>query len=162
MAHSLLICLDNPDPGFDLNLNGKYLSKNFKALQKISALLRLKTLEDYVSYSPEDARQLMESLGADPDEIATVHLPEQQWFDAQEGLKLVQGSGELHSKSSGSRGRRWRHPVGAGRARLDLRQGEGDRREVVSSGGHVGVRSRHLTEDGATVVGDRYEALSVP
>jgi hypothetical protein len=89
MSAAYFIVLDNSHPGFDTTVNGKFLSKNAKQLEKIAKKLGIRTLDDFVSYSPDEARAMMEDLGIDPEEIAKMELPEQKWFDPQEGLDLV-------------------------------------------------------------------------
>jgi hypothetical protein len=89
MSVAFFIALDKSDPGFDTMVNGKYLAQNAERLAAIARLLGTRALEDYVSYSPDEARAMMEDLGGDPEEIEATALPEQQWFDAQEGLDLV-------------------------------------------------------------------------
>ena len=89
MSAAYFIVLDNSDPGFDTMVNGKFLSKNAKQLEKIAKSLGIRTLDDFVSCSPDEARAMMEDLGSDPAEIANMELPEQKWFDPQEGLELV-------------------------------------------------------------------------
>jgi hypothetical protein len=89
MSAAYFIVLDNSDPGFDTMVNGKFLSRNAKQLEKIAQSLAIRTLDDFISYSPDEARAMMENLGSDPAEIAKMELPEQKWFDPQEGLELV-------------------------------------------------------------------------
>src|SRR5262245_10886538 len=91
MCHvaAYFIVLDQKDPGFDTMLNGKYLSKEAKRLEKIAKSLGVRALDDYVSYSPEEARAIMEDMGTDPAVKAKMELPEQKWYDPEEGLDLV-------------------------------------------------------------------------
>jgi hypothetical protein len=89
MSVVYFIVLDNPDPGFDTIVNGKFLAKESKRLDKVDKALGLPTLDEFVSYSPDEARAMMEDLGSDPAEVARMELPEQKWYEAQEGLDLV-------------------------------------------------------------------------
>jgi hypothetical protein len=89
MSTAFFIVLDKEDPGFDTTINGKFLARESKRLEKVAKALGIRPLDDYVSYSPEEARGMMEDLGMDPEQIAATALPEQQWFDPQEGLDLV-------------------------------------------------------------------------
>jgi hypothetical protein len=89
MSTAFFIVLDNEDPGFDTMVNGKFLAQDSKRLEKIANSLGIRKLEDYVSYPPNKAREMMEDLGVDPEEIEAGELPKQQWFEAQEGLDLV-------------------------------------------------------------------------
>lgn len=89
MSAAFFIVLDKKDPSFDTMVNGKYLSQDSKGLRKIAKLLGIRALEDYISYAPEEARAMMEEFEGDPEEIEVTALPEQQWFEVQEGLDLV-------------------------------------------------------------------------
>jgi hypothetical protein len=89
MSAAFFIVLDNEDPGFDTMVNGKFLSQDSDRLGTIAKSIGVRKLEDYVSYSPDEARAIMEDFGTDPEEIEATELPERQWFDAQEGLDLV-------------------------------------------------------------------------
>ena len=101
MSTAYFIVLDNSDHGFDTTVNGKFLSKHAKQLEKIAKTLGIRTLDDFISYSPDEARAMMEDLGSDPAEIAKMELPEQKWFDPQEGLELV-GKLAAHLKTNPS------------------------------------------------------------
>src|SRR5689334_6876947 len=89
MSAAFFIVLDRADPGFDTTVNGKFLSQDASRLRKIARLLKLPAIEDFVSYSPEEARGMMEDLGCDPSDIEGAELPEQKWYEAQEGLDWV-------------------------------------------------------------------------
>jgi hypothetical protein len=89
MSVAFFIVLDRQDPGFDTMVNGKYLARDAERLAGIARSLGMPALEDYVSYAPDEARAMMEDLGAAPEDIEAAELPEQRWFDAQEGLDLV-------------------------------------------------------------------------
>jgi hypothetical protein len=89
MSTAFFIVLDKEDPGFDTMVNGKFLSRDSKGLGKVARSLGIPTLDDYVSYSPDEARAMMADLGTDPDTIESMDLPEQKWFQPQEGLDLV-------------------------------------------------------------------------
>jgi hypothetical protein len=88
VSTAYFIVLDKETPGFDPAVNGKFLARDASRIAKVAKALGLRGLDDYVSYSPEEARGIMEDLGATPDQIAA-NLPEQQWFDPQEGLDFV-------------------------------------------------------------------------
>lgn len=90
MSAAFFIVLDQEDPGFDTMVNGKFLSRDAKRLETIAKSLGLRPLEEYVSYSPEETRAMMEDLGTDPDEVEGMELPEQQWYEPQEGLDWVE------------------------------------------------------------------------
>jgi hypothetical protein len=89
MSAAFFIVLDRNDPGFDVMVNGKFLARDAGRLEKIARALGLRSLEEYVSYSPEEAREMMAGLGTDPDEIAGMELPEPKWYDSREGLDWV-------------------------------------------------------------------------
>ncbi len=89
MSAAFFIVLDQEAPGFDTVVNGKFLSQDAKRLEKIAKSLAICSLEEYVSYSPEQARAMMEDIGTDPDEIEGIKWPEQKWYDPQEGLDWV-------------------------------------------------------------------------
>jgi hypothetical protein len=89
MSAAFFIVLDRKDPGFDPMVNGKFLSQDAKRLEKIAKSLGIRPLEEYVSYSPEEAREMMEDMGTDLDEIEGMELGEQKWYDPREGLDWV-------------------------------------------------------------------------
>lgn len=89
MSAAFFIVLDNDNPGFETMVNGKFLSQDSRRLAKIAKSLGIPTLEDFVSYSPDEAREMMEMFGTEPEEIENVELPEEKWFDPQEGLDFV-------------------------------------------------------------------------
>jgi hypothetical protein len=89
MGAAFFIVLDRKDPGFDTMVNGKALSQDARRLEKIAKSLGIRPLEEYVSYEPDEAREMMEEMGTDPDEIDDMELPEQKWYEAQEGLEWV-------------------------------------------------------------------------
>ena len=86
MSTALFIVIDRDNTGFDTTVNGKFLSQDAGKLEKIAKSLGLRPLHEYVSYSPEDALEMMEELGDDPAEMDGMELPEQQWYEPQEGL----------------------------------------------------------------------------
>lgn len=49
---------------------------------KIAKSLGLRPLEEFVSYSPEDALAMMEDMGDDPAELDGLELPEQTWYES--------------------------------------------------------------------------------
>lgn len=89
MSAAYFIVLDRQDPGFETMTNGKFLSQDAKRLEKIAKSLGLRPLEEYISYSPEEARTMMEDMGTDPDEIDGIELPGQKWYEPHEGLDWV-------------------------------------------------------------------------
>lgn len=89
MSTAYFIVLDNNEPGFDTFVNGKRLSKESGRLKKICNKLGIPTFEHFISYSPEETREMMTEMGNDEEDIEGVELPEQKWFIAQEGLDFV-------------------------------------------------------------------------
>src|SRR5258708_2687796 len=89
MSAAYFIVLDREDPGFDTMVNGKFLSRDDKRLEKVATSLGIRPLGEFVSYSPEEARAMMEDMGTDPDEIEGMELPEQRSYDPQEGPDRV-------------------------------------------------------------------------
>jgi hypothetical protein len=89
MGAAYFIVLDNPKPKFDPFVNGKSLSQEAKKLAKICDTLGIKQLDDFISYSPEEARGMMEDMGVDEETIEATELPDQQWFKPDEGLEVV-------------------------------------------------------------------------
>src|SRR5262249_27527424 len=89
MSAAFFIVLDREDPGFDTTVNGKFLSQDAKRLEKIAKSLGIRPLDQYVSYSPEEAREMMEDMDVDPEEVEGMDLPALTWYDPQEGLNWV-------------------------------------------------------------------------
>lgn len=101
MSAAFFIVLDNKNPGFDTFVNGKFLSDDAKRLEKIAKSLGIAQLEDFISFSPDETRAMMEEMGTDPEEIEGMELSEQKWYDPQEGLDWV-GSVSAHIQSNPS------------------------------------------------------------
>ena len=89
MSAAFFIVLDQKNPDFDTVVNGKFLSQEARPLAKIARSLGIRPLEEYVSYTPEEAREMMEELGDDAGEIEGTELPEQKWYQSEEGLDWV-------------------------------------------------------------------------
>lgn len=89
MSAAFFIVLDREDPGFDTMVNGKFLSQDAKRLEKIARSLGMRPLEEFVSYSPEEAQAMMEEMGTGLVDIEEMKLPEQKWYEPQEGLDWV-------------------------------------------------------------------------
>jgi hypothetical protein len=89
MSAAFFIVLDQKDPGFDTMVNGKFLSRDSERLEKIAKSLGIRALHEYVSYSPDEAREMMEDMGIDVEDIEGIKPPEKVWYNAQEGLDLV-------------------------------------------------------------------------
>lgn len=85
MGAAYFIALDNPKPGFDPFVNGKAIARNAKRITKIASSLGLKTPDEYVSMSGDEAAAMAEEFGIGDD----VQAPPEQWFEADEGLMWV-------------------------------------------------------------------------
>jgi hypothetical protein len=68
-------------------VNGKFLAHHASRLNRICKKLELKTFDDYVSYTPDEAEAMLEEFGGNPD---VVEFPEAKWFSAEEGLEFAQ------------------------------------------------------------------------
>ncbi|MBI3469222.1 MAG: hypothetical protein HY000_39970 [Planctomycetes bacterium] len=86
MSTAYYIVLDKKVPGFDPFVNGKFLAQEAKRLARVIKALGLRQLNDYVSYTAEEARGMIEEMGADAEET---ELPDEHWFDVDEGLVWV-------------------------------------------------------------------------
>ena len=85
MGAAYFIVLDNPNPGFDPFVNGKAIAQDAERLSQIASSLGLKTPNEYVSISGEDAASIAEDFGIDDD----IQAPPERWFLADEGLEWV-------------------------------------------------------------------------
>lgn len=80
MSVAYFLVLDNPSPGFDTFVNGKFVGKEADRLNRIARELGLKSIDDFVSM---DAFDVEDDLGDMPE-------MEQVWFEPDEGLTWVQ------------------------------------------------------------------------
>jgi hypothetical protein len=85
MGAAYYIVLDNPEPGFDVFVNGKAIIRDAKRLSKLAKSMDTKPPEDYFAMSAEDAA----NLTADFDLTEDVAVPQEQWYEAEEGLAWV-------------------------------------------------------------------------
>lgn len=94
MGAAYYVVLNANEPGFDTTIDGKALSRHSRPIDRIAKQLGFKSLDEYCSQSPEEARLMMASImgfdGADqlpPDAEATLaSMPPEQWYDAEHGL----------------------------------------------------------------------------
>jgi hypothetical protein len=86
MGGAYYIVLDQPNPGFDVFVNGKFMAQDTKAIDRIAKKLGVRKPLDWFSMNPEDAAGMLEDEGVDAADVA---LPPEQWFDAGEGLQWV-------------------------------------------------------------------------
>jgi hypothetical protein len=82
MSVAYFIVVDTPCPGLDLFVNGKFIARDHERLIPLAQSLGLKTLDEYVSYSAEEAAELIEEMG---DSVGG-QLTTEQWFTADEGI----------------------------------------------------------------------------
>jgi len=87
MAASLYIVVEGEDPGFDIFVNGQALARNEDALERLAERLNVRPLLEYFSADRNSMALLLEQGAANPDWAG--HLPEPQWFNAQDGLLTV-------------------------------------------------------------------------
>ena len=89
MSAAFFIVLDQPTPGFDAFVNGKFVAKESENLETIARSMGIATLYDFVSCSPEDAHEIMAEFGLEQQATQDANVPRQKWFDAQVGLDVV-------------------------------------------------------------------------
>lgn len=87
MAASMYIVVEGDDPGFDTFVNGHALARNEDALERLARHLDIKPLLDFFSADMNSMALLLEQGAGDPD--WTDHLPQPQWFTADDGLASV-------------------------------------------------------------------------
>lgn len=88
MAASLYIVVEGEDPGFDIFVNGHALARNEEALDRMANALGVCPLLEFFSADENSMALLLEQGAGDPEWVS--HLPQPQWFDAEEGLKSIQ------------------------------------------------------------------------
>jgi hypothetical protein len=87
------IVVNSDDPGFDTSIDGKALSRNSAKIDVIATSLGFKSLNEYFSTSPEDARlEMAGMLGIEDEndlppenEAAIKKMPPEEWYDAGHG-----------------------------------------------------------------------------
>jgi hypothetical protein len=94
MGAAYFIVLNSDDPGFDTTVDGKALSRHSARINSIATKLGFKSLDEYCSQSPDDARSMMADLmGLEdenelpPDTAETfTKMPPEEWYDADHGI----------------------------------------------------------------------------
>jgi hypothetical protein len=86
MSAALYIVLENDEPGFDTQVDGKALSSAETQLDEIAKKLSVTPLMQFYSMEPDEAAEMMEESGGDSSEV---NFPEIQWFGAEDGLITV-------------------------------------------------------------------------
>jgi hypothetical protein len=87
MAASLYIVVEGEDPGFDIFVNGHALARNEEALHRLAEALDASPMLDFFSADENSMALLLEQGTGDPEWAR--HLPQPQWFAADDGLKTV-------------------------------------------------------------------------
>jgi hypothetical protein len=87
MSASLYIVVEGEDPGFDIFVNGNALARNEDSLERLAEFLRVTPLLQFFSADENSMCLLLEQGTGDPDWVR--HLPQPQWFDAEDGLTSV-------------------------------------------------------------------------
>jgi hypothetical protein len=83
------ITLEREIPGLEDDLGGKALARCQLPLDTRARRLGLKPLSDFHSMDAEEAAELMAEFG--PPEGLDIGLPEEEWFEAADGLETVRG-----------------------------------------------------------------------
>jgi hypothetical protein len=87
MSVALYVVTEKGLPGFDASsVCGKALETAQNQLDALAKQLGLTPLTDFISVDPEEAADFLEGEGIDD-----VIIPAEQWYDADDGLKTVQG-----------------------------------------------------------------------
>ncbi len=88
---ALFIVLEKPIPGFDSSVNGTALSASEERLDRLAKKLKVTSLMDFFSISPQEAMDFLEgeaeATGTPLSDIP--RLEEEKWFSATEGLTVV-------------------------------------------------------------------------
>jgi hypothetical protein len=87
MAASLYIVVEGEDPGFDIFVNGQAMARNEDALEQLAARLHVSPLLDFFSADENSMALLLEQGAGNPEWVR--HLPQPQWFKADDGLRTV-------------------------------------------------------------------------
>ncbi len=82
MSAAYFIVLDNGDPGFDNFVNGKFVAREGRRLDRLTRSLGLRGINDFVSADPEELMEMAADCGVDE----PFEAPPEEWFDPDEGL----------------------------------------------------------------------------
>src|SRR5215469_3416423 len=83
---SLYIVLEKEIPNIDIYVNGNFLSKHSKELQKLAKKSGVPSLISFFSTSPEEIADLMEK---DVESLKGSPTYTEKWFAAEDGLRTV-------------------------------------------------------------------------
>lgn len=87
MGDAIFIALEHEIPDFDANVTATALAQSVDALVDVADQLDVRPLADFFSQSEEDMAAFMDSDEMELDD--EVDVPEEQWFDAAEGLNTI-------------------------------------------------------------------------
>jgi hypothetical protein len=87
MSASMYIVVEGEDPGFDIFVNGQALARNEDALERLATRLGVSPMLDFFSADENSMALLMEQGAGNPEWAQ--HLPQPQWFAAENGLKTI-------------------------------------------------------------------------
>lgn len=93
----MYIVVEGEDPGYDIFVNGQALARNEDGLERLAQRIGVTPLLDFFS-ADENSMALLLEQGAGNPEWAT-HLPQPQWFRAQDGLKTVRSMIQFFEES---------------------------------------------------------------
>ncbi|MEX0937710.1 MAG: hypothetical protein WDZ59_07595 [Pirellulales bacterium] len=102
MGAAYFIVLNSDDPGFNTTVDGKALSRHSGRIDAKAKVLGFKSLDEYCSQSPEDARSLLADLmgmededDLPPDAEETLgNLPPEEWCDSEHGIDYAKRVGD--------------------------------------------------------------------
>jgi hypothetical protein len=86
MGAELFILLEREIPGFDPYVNGSYVSRADEQLTQLAIELGVTPLMEFFSAAPAELMDFVE----DEAELGDLELPEETWFEAEDGLKTVE------------------------------------------------------------------------
>jgi len=97
MGAAYYIVVNSDEPGFHTGIDGKALARNSSEIDVVAKSLGLKLLDDYFSFSPENARlEMAGMLGIEDEndlppehESAIEKMPPEEWFDAMQGADFA-------------------------------------------------------------------------
>ncbi len=84
---ALFIVLERKIPGLDTMMNGKSLASAHDKLDSLAVTLKVRPISEFISASPSDVEEFLESEGIDKSEVP---IPPLQQFSAEEGLETIQ------------------------------------------------------------------------
>ena len=89
MGVATIVELEKPIKGLKDRMAGKGLARCDLYLDAIARRLHLRPLDDFISFDPELAAELMGDMK--DERGAAIEIPAEQWFPAADGLKTIRG-----------------------------------------------------------------------